>query len=143
LVAAEPDICANRHGGNAQSEAAHDNSARSAGRQRDWCLGQIRKAGAFGRTCDELSESASASTGKDVSPNRISGRLTELKVAGLIIQSELYPTRRTRAGASASVWVVPGCERARPREAWHPRPGRVSADQQPLLFGEREYGERL
>lgn len=68
--------------------------------RRTAVLFAIRQAGAAGLTLDELSERF------DVSPNAISGRITELKRMGFV--SHTGERRRTRAGSTAAVIIA--CE---------------------------------
>jgi hypothetical protein len=104
------DPCAGRHGGNPQSEAAHRRLSVSGlvGQQREWVLHQIRRAGKDGMTVDELSELATERCGREVPPNRISGRVSELKHLGLIRGTG--STRPTRTGTQAAVLVAIGSE---------------------------------
>lgn len=90
------DICANRHGGNPQSKAANCRVGYTKAEQRRHVLTFIQVRGALGATTDEVA----AGMGKP--PNAVSGRLTELKAAGLIVKCG---TRRTRSGCSAGVFV--------------------------------------
>lgn len=104
----ERDPCESRHGGSERSVEAFEQVEHSAARQRDWCLQQIRRAGQFGLTCDQLAASASRSCGREVPPNRISGRLTELKRDGLVVRSQVYRSRATRAGGASAVASAAG-----------------------------------
>jgi len=90
------DMCFNRHGGNAQSDAAHQRVQKS--RDRALVYGFIKAAGTFGHTVDEISLLL------DRAPNRISGRITELKKAGEIVAS--FVTRPTRTGSPARVYIA-------------------------------------
>lgn len=74
-------------------------------RQRDWILNQARRAGQHGVTVDELSELASRLSKKQVPPNRISGRVSELKDAGRLVETERR--RKTRCNRPAAVHCVP------------------------------------
>lgn len=69
------DICANRHGGNAESEEAFRRLAPALPQQRALVLAKIREAGPEGMSCKEVA----AALG--VGMNVISGRFTELRVA--------------------------------------------------------------
>jgi hypothetical protein len=114
------DICQNRHHGNAESKAAHARVRHSADEQRAWLLKQIERAGPFGRTCDELAAIASELNGREVPPNRIRWRLSELKAARLIERCRRYPSRKTRAGSQAAVLVLPHHNRQPPAAVWMP-----------------------
>ena len=87
------DICRNRHGGNAESEAANARVDKEGDRARilDYVRSVLR-----GVTLDEASQHFR------VAPNRISGRFTELKARGLIITTN--ERRLTRTGSSAMVY---------------------------------------
>lgn len=84
------DICANRHGGNAQSIQANRRAAKAI--QTVCIVGLLTDKP---MTLDECAEAM------EVAPNRISGRFTELKAAGSI---EKIGTRPTRTGSPAAVW---------------------------------------
>lgn len=106
-AAGRADICENRHGGNTQSVAAGQRNKVNATEQRAWCLRMIAQAGARGLTVDELSVIASNLLKREIGPNRISGRISELKAVKQIVQSAIEPTRATRTGSRAAVMVVP------------------------------------
>ncbi len=74
------DICASRHSGSAESVAAFDRIEGAIPETRRRVLAEIRRAGASGLTAKELA----ALWG--VGLNTISGRFTELKRDGLIVQ---------------------------------------------------------
>jgi len=99
------DICRNRHREADTSREAFRGSDAEHARQRAWILKQARRAGPHGVTVDELSVLASESTGKEVPPNRISGRVSELKCGGQLIKTDCR--RPTRTGKTAAVHVVP------------------------------------
>jgi len=101
----DTDICRNRHRDSPTSLAAFRGSQSEHARQRAWILRMAARAGQYGVTTDELSVLASESTGKEVPPNRISGRLSELKDAGLLVATNRR--RPTRTGKSAMVLCVP------------------------------------
>ena len=72
-----PDVCRNRHGGNAESEQANNVAHLTKAQQRERVLRAIRES-ASGMSCKELA----ALWG--VGMNTISGRFTELKARELI-----------------------------------------------------------
>lgn len=92
----EPDICARKHQG-AETSVEADKAVRKE-RDRELIYGYIKTARHFGHTLDELSVIL------DRPPNAISGRLTELRLAGRIVISDV--TRKTRAGVSARVYIT-------------------------------------
>ena len=92
----EPDICKRKHGG-AETSMAADKAVEKE-RDRELVYGYIQRAGAYGHTLDELSVLL------DRPPNRISGRLTELRVKGRILTSD--KTRPTRTGCMARVYIT-------------------------------------
>lgn len=87
----KPDICANRHGGNQQSQAANarTNKQRDASR----ILELLRIWGDY--TCQEASIELS------MPYTTASARFSDLKRAGLI---EPTVRRKTRSGCSAMAW---------------------------------------
>lgn len=90
------DICEGRHGGAETSVEAHPHVSKEYDRQ---IIGRrIDLAGRYGMTLDELCIVLGRT------PNAISGRLTELRIMGLIHISD--KKRRTRTGAMARVYVV-------------------------------------
>lgn len=91
---AQPDICRNRHGGNAQSTLANQRGDHALSREAVYRL--IAGAGEGGLTLDE------AAVMLDVAPNRISGRVTQLKASGQIRDTGLR--RLTRTGSLAAVY---------------------------------------
>jgi hypothetical protein len=72
------DICAQKHGGDENSRAAHRRLVEGGGlsRQRAEVLAAVRQAGVRGLTCSELAARW------DVGLNRISGRFSELVRSG-------------------------------------------------------------
>lgn len=74
------DVCRNRHGGNANSRAANARLAPVKTKQREEVFRAIILAGDAGLTCKELA----AVWGVDM--NKISGRFSELKADGRIVQ---------------------------------------------------------
>lgn len=88
--AAGRDVCASRHRGNAESEAAFQRLAPklSAAQNEVFCV--IELEGPRGLTCKEAAEKLA------VGMNAISGRFTELKKAGRI-----KPTGERRDGGAA------------------------------------------
>jgi hypothetical protein len=95
-VTREPDICINRHQRSDTSMLADKRVNKS--RDRELVYGYIKGAGSFGMTVDELSIVL------DRAPNRISGRVSELKRSNRVIATEL--TRKTRTGSWAHVLVA-------------------------------------
>lgn len=87
----KPDICANRHGGDAQSKASNamTNKDRDAAR----ILELLRMWGDF--TCQEASDFL------EMPYTTASARFSELKSAGLI---EPTTRRKTRSGCTAMAW---------------------------------------
>ena len=67
------DVCAKRHGGSPESQAAYREHHGAFSKQRSVILGLVRRAGANGLTCKE------AAGELDVGMNQISGRFSELK----------------------------------------------------------------
>lgn len=92
-----PDICRNRHGGNAESEDAFKDLLPTLSRTRHRVFRLIHGSGGGGLTVHE----AAATLGK--TPNAVSGRFTELKAAGYISQ---HGRRPTPTGSSAGVYRV-------------------------------------
>jgi len=92
---AEPDVCARKHGGDAESRAAHRAGDKRADRQQVLDFIRARLGGA---TLDEVC------VGLDREPNQISGRITELKRDGHL--SWTGGRRTTRSGCSAKVYVA-------------------------------------
>ena len=90
----EEDVCASRHGG-AETSVQADGAVKKE-RDRQLIYGYIKEAGSYGHTLDELSVLL------DRAPNRLSGRLTELRMRGKIVATGL--TRKTRTGCKARVY---------------------------------------
>ena len=95
-VTKEPDISMNRHRRSDTSMLADKRVNKS--HDRELVYGYIKNAGNFGMTVDELSIVL------DRAPNRISGRVSELKRGNRVIATEV--TRKTRTGSWAHVLVV-------------------------------------
>lgn len=95
--------------------------------QRKWVAATVRKAGTAGMTVDELSIEASRQTGREIPPNRISPRCTELKEQKLLVETSRV--RKTRCGEWATVLVTPefSGQNPTPAEAFY---GRASAQAQ-------------
>lgn len=93
----EPDICRRKHGG-ADTSIQADKAVQKT-RDRELVYGYIRHAGRFGHTLDELCILL------DRLPNQISGRVTELRIAGRIVISE--ERRVTRTNSYARVYKTP------------------------------------
>ena len=89
------DVCARKHGGNEQSNAAFQSVQLNSSQRKVFAM--LCEYGNFGQTVDGLSIALGTT------PNAISGRLTELRIMGKI---EKRGTRKTRSGCSASVWVA-------------------------------------
>ena len=85
------DICANRHGGDAQSKAA--NARTNKGRDAKRILTLLEAFEDF--TCDEASEYL------QIPYTTASARFSDLKRAGLIEPTE---RRKTRSGCTAMAW---------------------------------------
>lgn len=95
------DICANKHGGNQESTEAHLSTPAEARRvMRETILRYAMRRGADGLTIDEVSRVVG------LAPNCVSGRVSELKRDGLLVETQLR--RKTRLGRSARVLVVKG-----------------------------------
>lgn len=93
------DICENRHGGNRESvEAFKSKSPNQRIRQRHAVLDFVKSCGYYGATTDEVAFHFSTT------PNAVSGRMSELKRDGLLI--ETGRRRLTRTGNSAQVLVI-------------------------------------
>lgn len=90
------DVCRNRHGGAETSIIANKKVQKS--KDRELIYGYIKMAGRFGHTCDELAIMLNRM------PNAISGRLTELRIAGRIIISD--ERRLTRTYSRARVYLT-------------------------------------
>jgi hypothetical protein len=92
----EPDVCRRKHGGAATSVLADKRVQKAADREE--ILRLVRAAGTYGATLDELSLAL------DRPPNQISGRFTELRKRGAIIDTE--QTRPTRTKSPARVYIA-------------------------------------
>lgn len=86
------DICAGRHGGNEQSNAAFQSVSRTNAETRRAVLAFIRSCGAHGATNKEIA----AHFGKVI--NEVSGRRSELLADGQIVE-----TGRRREGCGVVV----------------------------------------
>ena len=87
------DVCSNRHRGNAESEAAFQSTKDRLSVQRERVLKAIRDSDS-GLTAEEIAMVLGTTV------NAISGRCSELKMAGRIYKSG---TRVTRSGCSAGI----------------------------------------
>lgn len=87
------DICANRHGGNAESVEADKMTDKH--RDRATILAGLQVVP--DATCEEISE------GLNMRYTTVSARMSELKREGLI---EPTVRRKTRSGATAMAWRV-------------------------------------
>lgn len=76
------DICAGRHGGNEQSQAAFRSASRTSAESRAAVLAFIRSCGAHGATNKEIA----AHFGKGI--NAVSGRRSELLADGSIVETD-------------------------------------------------------
>ena len=86
-MTSDRDICENRHGGDLFSLAAHDRIAATLPDARRRALDWIRSRGSFGATAQEYADHL------HVGVNTISGRFSELKKAGLVVQSRKQASR--------------------------------------------------
>lgn len=93
----EDDICSRKHGG-AETSVEADKTVRKE-KDREQVYGLIYHAGRFGHTLDELCIMLNRA------PNQLSGRLTELRMAGRIIISD--EKRMTRNNCYARVYKTP------------------------------------
>jgi hypothetical protein len=96
--APQADICRNRHGGSATSEAANERVAPHKGSLRASVLRFIRVRGQFGATVEEISEICK------LRYTTVSARVSELKRDGLVIASGR--TRKTYSGSEAAVLIL-------------------------------------
>jgi len=90
------DICANNHGGNAESVAAHKSIVSLMPDVRKKVFEFILTRGKNGATCDEIEVALG------ISHQSASARCTELKATGNI---RTLGTRKTRGGRNAAVLV--------------------------------------
>ena len=90
------DITFNRHGGAETSNLADKRVKKSM--DRATVYGYVKASGAYGLTLDE------ASILLDRPCNCISGRFSELRKSGEIVQAGTY--RKTRTGSWAAVYVA-------------------------------------
>lgn len=97
---AHPDVCANRHGGNAESVDAHASIMQSAETLRLAILDAIREYGPV--TCDEIEVALG------MRHQTASARCSELLRDGLLVRSG--ERRVTRSGRNAAVLVVARAE---------------------------------
>jgi hypothetical protein len=110
--AMKTDPTKNKHGGNAQSNAAFNSIYAKLTLRQEQVLASIKVKGSTGRTCREIAERH----GRGM--NAISGRITELKAMGKIKQCG------TRDGCA--IWVLTDSSAEPPsdtleklRQAWH------------------------
>jgi hypothetical protein len=94
------DPCARRHGGNAESVAAHESIKPTKAQQRQAVYDVIHAKGIRGATLDEVC----IALGRPA--NALSGRVTELVAAGSVRRTTRK--RMTRAGRPAAVLVSVG-----------------------------------
>jgi predicted ArsR family transcriptional regulator len=90
------DPCENKHGGNAESIAAHDTVISSKAALQQRILDYIEARGSA--TCDEVEVDLG------ILLQTASGRMAELKAAGLIVATG--ERRPTRTGRKAGVYKV-------------------------------------
>jgi len=90
------DITENRHRGNPESVKAHKRIAPTKESSRQKVYEYALSCGERGVTTDEVAARF------DTTPNAISGRLTELKVLGLLVKTD--QCRKTQSGCSARVF---------------------------------------
>ena len=93
----ERDICANRHGGNENSVAAHKST--NAARDRARILAFIEQAGERGATCHEVVK------GLDIKHQTASARIAELR-HGDPAMIRVIGRRETDTGSTAAVYVL-------------------------------------
>lgn len=91
------DVCARKHGGNPESQEAFASIRDRLSQRQSVVLKYLRELGDYGATVDQIARNF------DTNPNNISGRVTELKIKGLV---EKRGRRRTRSGCMASVIVA-------------------------------------
>lgn len=95
----ERDVCENRHGGNPESvEAFLSTPPDCRTRQRIAIHKFAKSKGSYGITTDEVAQELS------VPPNSVSGRLSEMKRDGLLV--ETVHRRKTRMGKMARVLIA-------------------------------------
>lgn len=95
----ERDVCENRHGGNSESmEAFVTTPATCRKKQRMAIQALAKQRGLRGITTDEVAQHFNAT------PNSVSGRLSELKRDGLLIETDRR--RPTRLAKMARVLVA-------------------------------------
>ena len=95
----EQDICQNKHGGNAESIEAFITTPETCRTKQRLAIQLLaRQRGLHGITTDEAAEHF------DAPPNSISGRLSELKRDGLLVETD--KRRVTRMGKSARVLIA-------------------------------------
>jgi hypothetical protein len=92
------DICARKHGGNAESVAAYEATKANIGRDRERIVTHIRAQGSYGATRDEIAQE----TG--IPYPTVCGRCAELQRDGIVRKSGVR--RETRTGAKAMVLVL-------------------------------------
>ena len=90
------DVCARKHGGNEQSKAAF-RTIKDGLNMTQRIIFSVISRSTDGLTVDDICVM------RGMTPNAISGRITELRIMGKI---EKRGTRKTRSGCSAAVWVA-------------------------------------
>lgn len=95
----QDDPCSRKHRGAPTSEAAHEAAKSVKRKQHAEILSALAVAGAYGRTCYELSQRLG------MAYTSASARLSELKRSGEVVESG--ERRPTPSGCSAAVVVLP------------------------------------
>lgn len=93
------DITSNFHGGNAESEAAHELNKKAKSQQHSRIIALAGNRGEYGTTADEASNLLNMDK-----TSSVSARFSELKKAGILIPTK--KRRITRNGGSATVFVL-------------------------------------
>ena len=92
------DITRNHHKGNSESAAANRKIQKSKELARNYIYKLVDAHGYWGATVDELAVELG------VSPNAVSGRVSELKTQGRLLKTDRR--RKTRSGCSAAVLIT-------------------------------------
>lgn len=82
-----PDPCERKHGGNPCSAEAWERAQHGLNATRQTILDYIRSTGANGATSKDVQAYLEVQVGQAVGLNVFSGRLSELRQAGLIVDS--------------------------------------------------------
>lgn len=94
------DITAGRHRGSPESEEAHERLRPSKAYLQAAVLDSLRRRGLYGATTEEIASELGLRV------NSVSGRMTELRVAGLAVKTDRH--RLTLSGCQAAVIVATG-----------------------------------